>query len=214
MKATNDTPLKTALIAGVGMFLSTLDSGIINIAIPTLFNTFKAPLTEVIWTITFYILMLAATILLFGRLAGRWGRLRIYVLGLILFALSSLLCGLANNVAWLIVFRGFQGISAAMLQATSIALITTRLSGATAAKALGIFGVFIGLGPTMRPVVGGLILSTLGWRWIFWLNIPICLLGLYGRKQLAPQKPHSLYQFTFAGYNIVFYFIHLKFNWQ
>jgi len=112
---TSDTPLKLALITGIGMFLSTLDSGIINIAIPTLLKTFSAPITLVIWTITLYILTLSITILLFGRLADRWGRLRIYVCGLILFALSSLLCGTANSIGWLIIFRALQGLSAAMI---------------------------------------------------------------------------------------------------
>ena len=186
MTYSTDNPSKLALVAGTGMFLSTLDSGIINIAIPTLLKNFAAPMSTIIWAVTAYTLILSATVLLFGKLADRWGRLRIYVIGLLLFAVSSLLCGLANNISYLIAFRALQGLSAAMMQATSIALITTRLQGEAAHKAMGIFAILLGLGPTLAPVIGGFLLSALDWRWLFWLNIPICLLGLYGCKQLAP----------------------------
>lgn len=179
-----ESPITLALVAGVGMFLSTLDSGIINIAIPTLIKQFKTPLSTVIWTVTLYTLMLSATILLFGRLADRIGRLRIYIVGLALFAISSLLCGAASNIWMLIGFRAMQGLSAAMMQATAIALITTRLDARGVGKAMGIFGMLLGLGPMMGPVLGGLIISAVGWRWIFWLNIPICLLGIIGCKKL------------------------------
>lgn len=180
-----DNPTKLALTAGLGMFLSTLDSGVINVAIPQFTHVFHAPISTIIWTITLYILALSATILLFGKLADRFGRLRIYQWGLWLFAISSLLCGLSHHINILILFRGLQGISAAMLQATAIALITTRTQKADLAKAMGIMGMLLGLGPTMGPVVGGLILSSLGWRWIFWINIPICLIGLYGCRTLT-----------------------------
>ena len=188
MTKTHSTPLFLALVAGVGMFLSTLDSGIINIAIPTLLTKFHAQISTVIWTITLYTLMLSATILLFGRLADRIGRLKIYRLGLMLFAITSILCGTSTNIWMLITYRALQGLSAAMMQATAMALITTRLDKAGVTKAMGLFGMIIGLGPMMGPVIGGFILSTLGWRWIFWLNIPICLLGLYGCRQLTPVK--------------------------
>lgn len=192
---TKDTPLKIAIVAGVGIFLSTLDSGIINIAIPTLQKQLNAQISTVIWTVTLYTLVLSATILLFGRLADRVGHLKIYALGLILFALSSLLCGAAANIWLLISFRALQGLSAAMMQVPVIALITTRLDTPNIAKATGILGMIIGLGPLMGPVLGGGILSTIGWRWTFWLNIPICLFGIIGCKKLQPinevlhQKP-------------------------
>lgn len=188
MKYLKESPLTIALVAGIGMFLSTLDSGIINIAIPTLLRQFNAQISTVIWTVTLYTLVISATILLFGRLADRIGRLKIYILGLALFAVSSFLCGASTNIGLLITFRALQGLSAAMMQATAIALITTRLDEHGVAKAMGIFGMIIGLGPMMGPVLGGLILSTIGWRWIFWLNIPICLLGIIACKRLEPVK--------------------------
>ncbi len=202
MTVVKDTPFKLASIVGVGIFLSTLDSGIINIAIPSLLKAFGTPISTAIWTVTLYTLVLSASILLFGRLADRLGRLKIYVIGLLLFATSSLLCGAATSISLLIAFRALQGLSAAMMQATSMALITTRLDGADKAKAMGIFGVFIGLGPMMGPVVGGFILSLLNWRWIFWLNIPICLLGLYGCSKLTKVK-EELHKIPMHYFNLV-----------
>jgi len=188
MKFSKESPLTLALIAGIGMFLSTLDSGIINIAIPSLIKAFNSTLPTIIWTVTLYTLILSTTILLFGHLADRLGRMRIYAAGLILFGISSLLCGAANSTTELIVFRGLQGLSAAMLQATGIAIITTRLKGNASIKAMGVMGTILGLGPLLGPTVGGLILSLLDWRWIFWINIPICILGLLGCKYLPSFK--------------------------
>lgn len=181
-------PSFIAIIASIGMFLSTLDSGIINIAIPTLVEVFQTRLDIVIWTVTLYTLVLSATIMLFGQLADRFGRLKIYQSGLMLFAASSLLCGLSPNIEFLIVARALQGLSAAMLQATAIAIITTRLEKTVLTKALGLLGMLMGLGPTMGPVLGGFLLSSIGWRWIFWINIPICLYGLYGCRKLAHEN--------------------------
>lgn len=193
MEESSPSPFMLALIAGTGMFLSTLDSGIINIAIPSLIKVFHSNVTTVIWTVTLYTLVLSASILLFGRLADRLGRLKIYMLGLWLFALSSLLCGASTNITFLIISRGLQGLSAAMMQATAIALITTRLDAKDTAKAMGTMGMLIGLGPMMGPVIGGFILSSLGWRWIFWINLPFCLLGLFGCR-LLKQAQEVLHQ--------------------
>ncbi len=188
MSKNKDSYLKLISVAGVGMFLSTLDSGIINIAIPSLSKTFNTNIDTVTWTITLYTLFLSASILLFGKLADRVGRLKIYGVGLALFAISSLLCGAANNITLLILFRAIQGLSAAMLQATSIALITTRTSGKNTKAAMALLGMIIGLGPMMGPVLGGVILSSIGWRWIFWINIPICIFGIYGCFSLNSVK--------------------------
>jgi len=120
-------PTKLALIAGLGMFLSTLDSGIINVAIPGLIDAFHSKISTVIWTVTLYTLALSASILLFGNLADRVGRLRIYKIGLIGFAVSSLLCGASLSITQLIIFRALQGLSAAMMQATAITMIAVIL---------------------------------------------------------------------------------------
>ncbi|MFZ9036232.1 MAG: MFS transporter [Francisellaceae bacterium] len=185
MKNYQDSALKLVLVAGCGMFLSTLDSGIINIAIPTLTKAFSSHIDTVIWTITSYTLILSASILAFGFIADIVGSLKVYALGLVFFAISSLLCGLSDSIDVLIVFRGLQGLSAAMIQATAMALITTRLEGYDLKKAMSLFAVILGMGPMLGPLLGGGILAFFGWSWIFWLNIPVCLFAIYGCCRLA-----------------------------
>ncbi|WP_232016552.1 MFS transporter [Paenibacillus baekrokdamisoli] len=180
--STRDWPI--IFTAGVGFFLSTLDTGIINVALPTLGQTFHVSVHVVAWTVTLYLLSLSATIVVFGRISDRIGRLKVYSMGLILFAITSILCGASFSAPQLILFRGLQGMSAAMLQATSAAIITTCIPKERHGTALGTLGMILGLGNVLGPSAGGLILSFVGWRWIFWINIPICAVGLWGSFRL------------------------------
>ncbi|WP_307499558.1 MFS transporter [Paenibacillus brasilensis] len=166
--------------AGVGFFLSTLDTGIMNVALPTLGQTFHINVNVVAWTVTLYLLSLSSTIIVFGRISDRVGRMKVYSMGLAVFAIASILCGSALSVPQLILFRGLQGIGAAMLQATSAAIITTCIPKERQGAALGTLGMILGLGNVLGPSAGGLLLSFVGWRWIFWINIPICAMGLWG----------------------------------
>jgi EmrB/QacA subfamily drug resistance transporter len=179
---TRDWPI--ILTAGVGLFLSTLDTGIMNVALPTLGRNFHASVSVVAWTVTLYLLSLSTTIVVFGRVSDRVGRLKVYSWGLIVFAIASILCGGAFSVPQLILFRGLQGIGAAMLQATSTAIITTCIPQERQGAALGTLGMILGLGPVLGPSVGGLLLSFAGWRYIFLINVPICLVGLWGILRL------------------------------
>lgn len=176
--------LFVVIIAGIGLLLSTLDTGIINIALPTLMHVFHSSLTTMSWTITLYTLALTGTIVLFSRLSDRYGHLTVYVLGLILFALSSMLCGISQSVPELIAYRMLQGIGAAMLQATSAALITTIIPENRRGPALGTLGILLGLGPVLGPSVGGTILSLVSWRFIFFINLPIVAVALFGCRRL------------------------------
>ncbi|WP_336785828.1 MFS transporter [Paenibacillus sp. MMO-177] len=173
-----DSYLAIVLVAGVGMFLTTLDSGILNVAISSLVQEFHSSVTTVAWTISLYTIVICSCIVVFGRLSDRYGRLKIYSMGLTLFALASLFCALSETVTQLISFRILQGIGAAMLQATSAALITTLVSPVKKGEALGALAAFFGLGHVLGPVASGIILSTIGWNWLFIINIPICLLCL------------------------------------
>lgn len=173
------------LTAGLGMFLSTLDTGIINVALPSLGGVFHAAVSTMAWTVTLYLAALSATIVLFGRLGDRYGRVPLFARGLVVFGGASVACGAAWSAETLVLFRALQGLGAAMMQATAAALITTRVAPERRGAALGTLGVMIGLGPVLGPAAGGLLLSTAGWRWIFWINIPICLAGLWGCRRLA-----------------------------
>lgn len=170
--------LLITIVAGMGMLLSTLDTGIINIALPFFKDQFQTSTDIVAFTITGYTLALAISILPLGVLSDRFGKLKISYLGFVLLGLSSLFCGLVDNINLLIIGRIFQGIGAAALQATSAALITTLVSENHKNSSIGILGIMIGLGPILGPSLGGIILSLSFWQLIFWINIPFVILGI------------------------------------
>lgn len=165
-------------IAGMGMLLSTLDTGIINVALPFLENQFHTSTSVAALSVTGYTMSLAIFILPFGYLSDHYGKLKLSLIGLLLFGVGSVLCGLANNMIALISFRILQGIGAAGLQATSAALITTLIEPKHVPSALGILGIMIGLGPVLGPSIGGLFLALHLWRLIFLINVPFAALGL------------------------------------
>jgi EmrB/QacA subfamily drug resistance transporter len=171
--------------AGIGMFLSTLDTGIINVALPFLEQEFHTNFTSITWAATLYLTALSVTIVIFGRLSDRYGVIKIYTLGLLVFAVASVLCGFSHSVGTLLLFRTMQGIGAAMLQSTAAALVTTLVVPERRGAALGTLNVMIGLGPILGPTAGGFLISTGGWRWIFWINIPFCIAGLWGCRKLS-----------------------------
>lgn len=160
-------------VAGLGLFVSTLDTGVINIALPTLQSVWKSPVPQVTWTVTVYAITLTATMMLWGRWADRIGRVSIFLWGLFLFGVSSALCGASSSLSLLIAARAVQGLSAAMVQATAASLVTTTVAPERRNVSLGALAVFQGLGPIAGPSVGGLVLSVLSWRWLFWINLPV-----------------------------------------
>lgn len=170
--------------ASVGMFLSTLDSGIINIALPTFKTYFHAPITSISWAITGYMLAIFSTIVFFGQLSDRIGMLRIMFIGYVVFFLTSIFCALSWSLSSLILARVLQGLGASMMQANAIAIITTLSSESKRGKAIGTLGTVMGMGPILGPAVGGFILSFASWRFLFWINVPLCLIGLYAVAKL------------------------------
>ncbi|MCG1598964.1 MFS transporter [Staphylococcus epidermidis] len=185
------------LTAGIGMFLSTLDSGIINVALPTLSKSFNVDASFISWSITLYTLLLTGTIIIFGRLSDKYNRLNIYSIGLTVFLISSILCGFSNNVVELITFRGLQSIGAAMLQGTATAIITTTIPEHRQRPALGTLSILLGIGPVLGPSIGGFLISIGNWRWIFWINIPFIFIGLIGclllKKYIKEPKSVSIH---------------------
>ncbi|WP_314983579.1 MFS transporter [uncultured Veillonella sp.] len=177
--------LLITIVAGIGMLLSTLDTGIINIALPFLKEQFQTTTNIASFAITGYTLALAISILPLGVLSDNFGKLKISYLGFVLFGLSSLFCGLINNINLLIIGRIFQGIGAAALQATSVALITTLVSEKRKNSSIGILGIMIGLGPILGPSLGGILLSLSFWQLIFWINIPFVILGIICNNYLC-----------------------------
>ncbi len=163
-----------AVVAGV--FMLVLDITIVNVALPDIGQDFHSSLPDLQWIIDAYALVLAAGLLTAGSLADLWGRRRLYAAGTALFTLGSLLCGLATDPVFLVVSRIVQGFGGTVVYATSLALISHAFRGAEPKErgtAFGVYGAVLGIGAALGPVLGGFLTSGIGWRWIFFINIPI-----------------------------------------
>ena len=190
------------IVAAIGMFLSTLDTGIINVALPFFRSYFHTSPNTVALTVIGYTTSLAIFIMLFGILSDQKGKLKIALWGMIIFMGASLLCGISTQISEIIVFRIVQGIGAAALQATSASLITTLIRPQNQNKAIGTIGIMIGLGPVLGPSLGGLLLSLGSWRLIFLINIPFTLIGIICEGLLLRNVSEQLYdkQIDYQGF--------------
>jgi len=166
----------TAVCTGVFMLL--LDITIVNVALPDIQTELNASLSDLQWVIDAYALSLAALLLTAGSLADLYGRRRVFVIGVVLFTLGSIACGSAQDIFFLTVSRAFQGIGGAAMFATALALLAGAFSGKDRGTAFGVFGATTGVAVAIGPVLGGVLTSGLSWRWIFFVNIPICFVAL------------------------------------
>jgi EmrB/QacA subfamily drug resistance transporter len=165
-----------AVCAGVFMLL--LDITIVNVALPDIQQELHADLSGLQWVIDAYALTLAALLLTSGSLADLYGRRRLFALGTVVFTLGSAACGAAQNIRFLQISRAFQGIGGAIMFATSLALLASAFRGRDRGVAFGAFGATTGVAVAIGPVLGGVLTSGLSWRWIFFVNIPICAVAL------------------------------------
>ncbi|MFB7515419.1 MFS transporter [Streptomyces sp. NPDC056144] len=161
-------------VLGSGMAL--LDSTVVNVALPHIGEDLDADLGALQWTVNAYMLTLAGLILLGGALGDRYGRRRVYVIGVVWFALASLLCGFAPNAGILIAARALQGVGGALLTPGSLALIQASFHPDDRARAVGLWSGFGGVGAAIGPFVGGWLVDGPGWRWVFFLNVPLAAL--------------------------------------
>ncbi len=156
-------------------FMLLVDITIVNVALPEIQSDLGASFSDLQWVIDAYALTLAALLLTAGSLADLLGRRRIFISGLLLFILASLLCGLAHTPTFLNIARAGQGVGGAMMFATTLALLAATAEGAERAKAIGIWGATIGFSVAIGPLVGGVLTEGLGWEWIFFVNVPVGL---------------------------------------
>lgn len=160
----------------LGSSMAMLDSTVVNVALPTIGRDLDASLAALQWTVNAYMVTLAGLILLGGSLGDRYGRRKVFVLGVVWFALASLLCGLAPTPVVLIAARALQGIGGALLTPGSLALIQASFHPDDRARAIGLWSGFGGVGAAVGPFLGGWLVSGPGWRWVFLLNVPLALL--------------------------------------
>lgn len=160
----------------LGSTMALLDSTVVNVALPHIGDDLNTDLAALQWTVNAYMLTLAGLILLGGSLGDRYGRRKIFVIGVVWFALGSLLCGLAPNGISLIVARALQGVGGALLTPGSLAIIQASFHPDDRARAVGLWSGFGGVGAAIGPFVGGWLVDGPGWRWVFLINVPIAAL--------------------------------------
>ncbi|WP_254185272.1 MFS transporter [Nocardioides panacis] len=168
----------TLVAVCTGVFMLLLDITIVNVALPDIQRDLGASLSDLQWVIDAYALTLAALQLTAGSLADRYGRKRLFAIGTLVFTIGSLFCGLAPTVLFLSLARAAQGVGGAVMFATALALLSGAFHGRERGTAFAYFGATTGVAVAVGPVLGGVLTSGLSWHWIFWVNIPICVLAL------------------------------------
>jgi EmrB/QacA subfamily drug resistance transporter len=177
------------LICSMSLLIVGLDVTIVNVALPSIGRDFHAPLSGLQWTVSAYTLVLASLLMLSGSTADRFGRRRTFVIGLITFSAGSLLCSVAPNLDALIVFRMLQAVGGSMLNPVAMSIITnTFTEPRERAQAIGVWAAVIGVSMALGPVVGGLLVTSVGWRSIFWINIPVGLAAVVLALRYIPES--------------------------
>ncbi len=173
----------------VGQFIVGLDQRALLVALPTLTHTFNTSLTTIQWVLLIYDLTLIGLVITFGRLGDLFGRRRLYAAGFLVFVLASALCGLSQSAAQIILFRGLQAMGGAMISANGRAIASLAFPASERGKAMGFASTAFHIGYLTGPTLGGFLIDSVGWRWIFYVNLPIGIWGAYLTwKLLAESK--------------------------
>ncbi|WP_327291220.1 MFS transporter [Streptomyces sp. NBC_01198] len=176
-------------ICCMSLLIVSLDNTILNVALPSLQKEFHASVSGLQWTIDAYLLVIASLLLLSGSTADRIGRKRVFQTGLAVFTAGSLLCSLAPSLGWLIAFRMVQAVGGSMLNPVAMSIITNTFSEPRErARAIGVWGGVIGISMAAGPIVGGALVESVGWRAIFWINLPIGLAALALTARFVPES--------------------------
>ena len=163
---------------GISTFMTALDTSVVNIVLPVVNQDFHTSVATIEWVVIIYLLLVSGLLLTFGRLGDLRGHRRIFLTGFLIFVLSSMACGLAPGAGWLILFRGFQAIGAAMLAANSPAILTKSFPEHQRGQALGLQATMTYLGLTVGPSLGGWLTTQFSWRAVFYINVPVGALAL------------------------------------
>jgi MFS family permease len=171
----------------IGQIIVGLDQRALLVALPTLTSTFEAAFTTIQWTILVYDLILIGLIITMGRLGDLFGRRLFYSIGFLIFVTASGFCGLAQSAGQLIFFRGLQAIGGSMIAANGRAIVSVNLPPEERGRALGITSTAFHLGFLTGPSLGGFLIDSIGWRWIFYINLPLGLWGAYLAWKVVPE---------------------------
>ncbi len=183
---------KILIITVMVIFMATLDSSIVNVALPVMAANLGVSTGTIAWVVSAYLIVIAATILLFGRLGDIRGRTNIFKIGLAVFTIGSLLCAVSNSLIFLIAARIIQAVGAAGVMANTQGIITETFPPEQRGRALGISGTFVALGTLTGPALGGLITHYSSWQYIFWINIPIGIVIFILGMKILPRHEKKL----------------------
>ncbi|MEV8475405.1 MFS transporter [Streptomyces sp. NPDC051173] len=170
----------------VGQFMTLLDTTIVNIAIPDMVDGLRASLDQVLWFVNAYMIVFAALQMLAGRLGDRYGPQRMFAAGLVVFTAASAACGMAQSPTQMIVTRVIQGIGAAVMMPQTLTLLTAVFPAERRGAAFGIWSAVAGLAAVAGPTLGGVLVDGLGWRWIFYINVPLGVLAVLATFVFVP----------------------------
>jgi EmrB/QacA subfamily drug resistance transporter len=169
----------TLITVCVGIFMLLIDITVVNVALPQIQRSLHSSFSDLQWVVNAYALTLAALLLTAGALADLFGRKRMFAIGLVLFTVASFVCGISGTALTLNIARAVQGIGGAVMLATSLALIAQAFRGADRSTAFAVYGAVVGAAVAIGPLVGGALTSGLGWRWIFFVNVPIGVAAVF-----------------------------------
>ncbi|MFJ8195708.1 MFS transporter [Streptomyces sp. NPDC096152] len=176
-------------ICCMSLLIVSLDNTVLNVALPSMQRELRATTSGLQWTIDAYTLVLASLLMLAGSTADRIGRRRVFTAGLVVFGAGSLLCSLAPDLELLVVFRMVQAVGGSMLNPVAMSIITNTFTDARErARAIGAWGAVIGISMAAGPLVGGLLVESVGWRSIFWVNLPVALAALLLTLRFVPES--------------------------
>ena len=176
-------------IVAVGVLMATIDSSIVNVSLPVIARGFGVPLGGAVeWVVIAYLVVVASLLLTVGRISDVVGRRRVWATGLATFTAASVLCGAAPSLAALVGFRALQGVGSAGTMAVSPAMLVAAFPPEQRGRALGLNAVIVGLGISLGPTLGGVITEHFGWRWIFYVNVPLGILGVVASLRVLPHE--------------------------
>ena len=181
-------------ICCISLLIVGMDVTIVNVALPAIQHELHAVVSELQWVIDAYTLVVASLLMLAGSMSDRFGRRRVFQIGLTLFSIGSLLCSVAPSIGALIAFRAVQGLGASMLNPVALSIIANAFTEPKArARAIGIWGAVAGVSLALGPLLGGALTQTIGWRSIFWINLPIGILAIILAAKFVPESkaPHA-----------------------
>ena len=194
---TSPWPALWALV--IGFFMILVDATIVTVATPALLVSLQADVNAVIWVTSAYLLAFAVPLLITGRLGDRYGPKQVYLVGLAVFTLASLWCGLTGTVSMLIVARVVQGLGASMMTPQTMSVITRTFPAAQRGRAMSLWGAVAGVATLVGPILGGVLVDALGWEWVFIVNVPVGVVAFVAVWRLVPALETTIRRFDVLG---------------